>query len=67
MLKTCLVAIAIKDGVMFEEYVHKVDNKSTADGRKVALLFDNYPSHHWVDNLKSIDPVFLPLNTIPKH
>ena len=39
---------------------------SHVEGRKVALITDNYPAHPNVDNLKAIESVFLPPNTTSK-
>ena len=51
------------DGVLFEEYVRKMDKKFVSEGRKVALVIDNCPAHPQIENLKSIRLFFLPPNT----
>ena len=50
----------------FSDYARRFDAKFHVEGRKVALIIDNYPAHPHVDNLKAIELVFLPLNTTSK-
>ena len=38
----------------------------TKEGRKIALLIDNCPAHPFIDNLVSIELIFLPPNTTSK-
>ena len=51
------------DGVLFEEWVREIDRKFDAEGRKIALVIDNCPSHPDIANLKAIKLFFLPPNT----
>ena len=50
-------------GVLFEEWVRKLDSSFRAQSRKVALLIDNCPAHSDIKNLKNINLIFLPPNT----
>ena len=50
-------------GVLFEEWVRKLDSSFRAQSKKVALLIDNYPAHPETKNLTNIDLIFLPPNT----
>ena len=43
-----------------------MDTKFTKEKKKVALIIDNCPAHPTINNLKSIELVFLPPNTISK-
>ena len=54
------------DSRLFEEWVREQDRKFEREGRKVALVVDNYPAHPDVANLKAINLVFLPSNTTYK-
>jgi len=54
------------DSRLFEEWVRVQDRKFEREGRKVALVVDNYPAHPDVANLKAINLVFLPSNTTYK-
>ena len=50
-------------GVLFEEWVRKLDSSFQAQSRKVALLTDNCPAHPEIKNLTNINMIFLPPNT----
>ena len=50
-------------GVLFEEWVRKLDSSFRAKSRKVALLIDNCPRHPEIKNLTNINIIFLPPNT----
>ena len=50
-------------GVLFEEWVRKLDSFFRAQDRKVALLIDNCPDHPKTKNLTNINLIFLPPNT----
>ena len=50
-------------GVLFEEWVRKLDSSFRAQSRKVALLSDNCPAHPEIKNLMNINLIFLPPNT----
>ena len=54
------------DSVFFEEWIREMDTKFTKEKKKVALIIDNCPAHTTIDNLKSIELVFLPPNTTSK-
>ena len=43
-----------------------MDTKFTKEKKKVALIIDNCPAHPTIDNLKSIELIFLPPNTTSK-
>ena len=43
-----------------------MDTKFTIEKKKVALIIDNCPANLTIDNLKSIELIFLPLNTTSK-
>ena len=45
---------SLMDGVLFEEWVWKMDKKFVSEGRKVALVIENYPANPHMENLKSI-------------
>ena len=54
------------DGALFEEWVRELDRKFACEGRIIAiiaLVIDNCPAHHHIENLKSIKLFFLPPNT----
>ena len=48
---------------LFEEWMRQQDEKFENEGRKVALVIDNCPTHPVIENLKSITLYFLPPNT----
>ena len=48
---------------LFETWVRKWDAKLTLSKRKIALFVDNCTAHPHLKNLKSIELLFLPLNT----
>ena len=50
-------------GVLFEEWVRKLDSSFRAESRKVAFLIDNCPAHPEIKNLTNINLIFLPPNT----
>ena len=50
-------------GVLFEEWVRKLDSSFRAQSRKVALLIDNCPAHPEIKNLTNINLILLPPNT----
>ena len=50
-------------GVLFEEWVRKLDSFFRAQSRKVSLLIDNCPTHPEIKNLTNINLTFLPPNT----
>ena len=52
--------------VLFEEWIREMDTKFTKEKEKVALIIDNCPAHPTIDNLKSIELIFLPPNTTSK-
>ena len=54
------------DSVLFEERIPETDAKFTKEKKKVALIIDNCPAHPMIDNLKSIELVFLAQNTTSK-
>ena len=54
------------DSILFEEWVRKIDQRFTAEGKKIALVIDNCPAHPSIDNLVSNDLIFLPPNTTSK-
>ena len=54
------------DSVLFEEWIREMDTKFTKEKKKVALIIDNCPAHPTIDNLKSIEVIFLPPNTTSK-
>ena len=51
------------DGALFEEWVRELDRKFTSEGRSNALVIGSCPTHHHIENLKSIKLFFLPANT----
>ena len=51
---------------LFTEWVRQLDNKFVAEGRKIALIIDNCPTHPRIDNLQAVKLIFLPLNTTSK-
>ena len=50
-------------GVLFEEWVRKLDSSFRAQSRKVALLIDNCPVYPEIKNLMNMNLIFLPPNT----
>ena len=54
------------DSVLFEEWIREMDTKFTKEKKKVALIIDNCPAHPTIDNLKSIELIFLPPYTTSK-
>ena len=55
------------DSVRLEEWIREMDTKFTKEKKKVALIIDNCPAHLSIDNLKSIELIFLPPNTTNSH
>ena len=54
------------DSVLFEEWIWDMDTKFTKEKKEEALIIDNYPAPPTINNLKSIELIFLPLNTTSK-
>ena len=54
------------DSVLFEEWIREMDTKFTKEKKKVALIIDNCPANPTINNLKSIELIFLPPNTTSK-
>lgn len=54
------------DGILFEEWVHGIDREFTNERRKIILLVDNCLAHTNIDNLVSIEILFLPPDTTSK-
>ena len=54
------------NSILFEEWIREMDDKFTSEEKKVALIIDNCPAHPLIDNLKSIELIFLPPNTTSK-
>ncbi|XP_004209703.2 tigger transposable element-derived protein 4-like [Hydra vulgaris] len=54
------------DGTLFEERVSETDRQLTKERLKIVLLVDNCPAHPIIDNLESIELIFLPSNTTSK-
>ena len=54
------------DSILFEEWVREIDRRFTAEGKKNALVVDNCLVHPSIDNLVSVDLIFLPPNTTSK-
>ena len=50
-------------GVLFEEWVKKLDSSFPAQSRKAAFLIDNCPAHSEVKNLTNFNLIFLPPDT----
>ena len=48
---------------LFEDWVHELDRKFAVSKRKIALIIDNCTVYPHVENLKSIELIFLPPNT----
>ena len=49
---------------LFEEWVRQLDRKFSAANGKIALIIDNCTTHLHVEQLNSIELIFLPPNTI---
>ena len=49
--------------VLFQEWGKEINNKFYSEGRKIALLINNFPVHPQIENLKSIKPFIFPQNT----
>ena len=54
------------DSILFEEWVREVDRRFAKEGGKIILLIDNRSAHPSIDNLVSIELIFLPPNTTSK-
>ena len=54
------------DSILFDEWVHEVDRRFIKEEQKDVLLVDNCPVHPSIDNLVSIELIFLPPNTTSK-
>ena len=50
-------------GVLFEEWVRKLDSSIRPQSKKVALLIDSCPAHPKIKNLMKINLIFLSPNT----
>ena len=50
-------------GVLFEEWVRKLDSSFRTQSREVAVLSDKCPPHPKIKNLTNINLIFLPPNT----
>ena len=48
---------------LFEEWVRQLDQKFSTANRKIALIIDNCRTHPHVEQLNSIELIFLPPNT----
>ena len=48
---------------LFTHFVRKVDRKTTACNRKIALVVDNGPSHTRIEKLDNVELIFLLPNT----
>ena len=48
------------------KWVKEVDRKFASQGRKIALIIDNSPTHPEVDGLKAFELIFLPPNATSK-
>ena len=48
---------------LFEEWVRQLDRKFSAANRKIALIIDHCTAHPHVEQLNSIELIFLPPNT----
>ena len=51
------------DSDLFKEWVEEIDRQFYRQKRRIALLIDNCPAYPRVENLKSVDLIFLPPNT----
>ena len=54
------------DSVLFEKWAQQMDRKFTRDLKKIALIIDNYTVHLTINNLISIEFIFLRPNTTSK-
>ena len=54
------------DSILFEEWIWEIDTKFTEEKKKVALIIHNCPAHPTIDNVKSIELIFLPPNSTSK-
>ena len=54
------------DGILFEEWVREIDRQFTKERRNIVLFVDNCPARPTIDNLVSIELIFLPPNTTSK-
>ena len=54
------------DSILFEEWIREVEKKFAKEKKNVALIIGNCPAHPTIDNLKSIELIFLPPNTTSK-
>nr|XP_047129379.1 tigger transposable element-derived protein 4-like [Hydra vulgaris] len=54
------------DSILFEEWIREMDTKFTKEKKKVMFIIGNCLAHPTVDNLKSIELIFLPPNTTSK-
>ena len=54
------------DCILFEEWIWEIDTKFTKEKKKEALILDNCPPPPTINNLKSIELIFLPPNTTSK-
>ena len=54
------------DSTLFEKWIREMDTKFTKDNKIVALIIDNCPAHPTINNVKSIELIFLPPNTMSK-
>ena len=54
------------DSILFEKWVREIDRRFTAEGKKIALVVDNCLTHTSIDNLVSVDLIFLPPSTTSK-
>ena len=50
---------------LFEEWLRQLDQKFSAANRKIALIIDNCRTHPHVEQLNSIELIFLSPNTTP--
>ena len=46
------------DGALFEKWVRELDRKFASEGRSIALVIGNCPTHPHIENLKSIKLFF---------
>ena len=53
----------LDEAELFGEWVRKLEQKFSAANRKIALIIDNCTAHPHVDQLESIELIFLPPNT----
>ena len=51
---------------LFTKWVKEVDRKFASQGRKIALIIDNSPTHPEVDGLKAFELISLPPNATSK-